>query len=333
MRPSLLSRLGDLAYRRRWRVVVAWIALFVAVLAIVPRFAGEFSVEFGTPGSESKEAADLIDAHFPASSGESVNVVWESAAGARSAQPRIDRFVAQASRIDGIGDVSPPRYSEDGTIGLQRLELSRPSWELETEPGSKLIELAEETSGPGLRIELGGNLISSAEEGAPPELVGLLARNRRQRQLRLRAAAGSRLYVDLDQAEEPVDERLGHIDAANPLARTRLTAFFARGGGYLGAGANGGNFLTTGAELVGLTALTRSGNGRSGILYWENSLGAASPIVGAYPTTDTLIADPPTWFSTLPETLAADARPGDVVPALLLQRLAGGQAAPLGRRP
>ena len=96
--------------------------------------------------------------------------------------------------------------------------------------------------------------------------------------------------------------------AANPLARTRLTAFFARGGGYLGAGANGGNFLTTGAELVGLTALTRGGNGRSGILFWENSLGAASPVVGAYPTTDTLIADPPTWFSTLPTTLAADAR-------------------------
>ena len=96
--------------------------------------------------------------------------------------------------------------------------------------------------------------------------------------------------------------------AANPLARTRLTAFFARGGGYLGAGAGGGNFLTTGGELVGLTALTRSGNGRSGILFWENTLGAASPVVGAYPVRDTLIADPPTWFSTLPTTLAADGR-------------------------
>jgi Zinc carboxypeptidase len=96
--------------------------------------------------------------------------------------------------------------------------------------------------------------------------------------------------------------------AANPLARTRLTAFFARGGGYLGAGAAGGTFLTTGAELVGLTTATRGGNGRSGILNWENSLGAVSPIVGAYPTRDTLIADPPTWFSTLPTTLAADAR-------------------------
>ena len=62
--------------------------------------------------------------------------------------------------------------------------------------------------------------------------------------------------------------------AANPLARTRLTAFFARGGGYLGAGANGGNFLTNGAQLVGLTAVFASGNGRSGILYWANTGGA-----------------------------------------------------------
>ena len=96
--------------------------------------------------------------------------------------------------------------------------------------------------------------------------------------------------------------------AANALARTRLTAFFGRGGGYLGAGANGGNFMTNGAQLVGLTAVARTGNGRSGILYWANTGGAASPIVGAYPATDTLIADPPTWFTAVPTTLAVDGR-------------------------
>ncbi len=171
---SRLARLADLTYRRRGRVVLAWIVLLVAVLAIVPRFAGDFSTEFGTPASESKKAADLIEAHFPQSSGESVNVVWE-APDARAAQPRIDRFVDEASRVEGVGDVSPPRYSADGTIGLLRLELDRPSFQLDTASGKTLIDLAEETSGEGLRIELGGNLISSAEEGAPPELIGLLA--------------------------------------------------------------------------------------------------------------------------------------------------------------
>ncbi len=171
---SRLARLADLTYRRRGRVVLAWIVLLVAVLAIVPRFAGDFSTEFGTPASESKQAADLIEAHFPQSSGESVNVVWE-APDARAAQPRIDRFVDEASRVEGVGDVSPPRYSADGTIGLLRLELDRPSFQLDTASGKTLIDLAEETSGEGLRIELGGNLISSAEEGAPPELIGLLA--------------------------------------------------------------------------------------------------------------------------------------------------------------
>jgi putative drug exporter of the RND superfamily len=171
---SRLARLADLTYRRRGRVVLAWVVLLVATLAIVPRFAGDFSTEFGTPASESKEARDLIEAHFPGSSGESVNVVWEAPGGARQAQPRIDRFVEQASRVEGVGDVSPSRYSADGTIGLLRLELDRPSFQLDTESGKKLIDLAEEISGDGLRIELGGNLISSAEEGAPPELIGLL---------------------------------------------------------------------------------------------------------------------------------------------------------------
>jgi len=175
MKPSLLARLGDLTYRRRGRVILAWIALFVAVVAIVPRFAGDYAVEFGTPGSESKTASDLIEAHFPQSSGESVNVVWEAPAGAREAQPRIDRLVADASRVEGIGAVSAPRYSDDGTIGLLRLELDRPSMDVDTESGTKLIDLAEKSSGEGVRIELGGNLVSSAEEGAPPEMIGLAA--------------------------------------------------------------------------------------------------------------------------------------------------------------
>jgi putative drug exporter of the RND superfamily len=171
---SRLARLADLAYRRRGRMVVAWIVTLAAVLVVVPRIAGEFNVEFSTPGTESQAAADLIEAHFPGNSGDSVNVVWESPAGARAAQARVNRFLAEAERLEDIGPASPPRYSPDGTIGLTQLELEVRGFQANTESGTRLIELAEAASGEGLRIELGGSLIQQAQERAAPEMAGLL---------------------------------------------------------------------------------------------------------------------------------------------------------------
>ena len=55
--------------------------------------------------------------------------------------------------------------------------------------------------------------------------------------------------------------------------------------------------------MTGLTAGTRSGNGRSGIVYWNNTGGVNSPITGAYPAQDTAIMDPPTWLTAVPSRL------------------------------
>jgi hypothetical protein len=99
--------------------------------------------------------------------------------------------------------------------------------------------------------------------------------------------------------------------AANPTARARITAFFAAHGGYIGAGSNGAAFLTSGTpptQVMGLTPASRGGNGRSGIVYWSNVGGANSPIVGSYPDRDTMIVDPPTWFTAVPASFSVDAR-------------------------
>jgi hypothetical protein len=95
-------------------------------------------------------------------------------------------------------------------------------------------------------------------------------------------------------------------------ARARLTAFFNGGGGYIGAGANGANFLNAAnsGQLPGIVPETAQpgGVGQSGIFNWQNTGGAASPIVGAYPGQDTLIMDPITWFTSVPGGATVDGR-------------------------
>jgi len=95
---------------------------------------------------------------------------------------------------------------------------------------------------------------------------------------------------------------------AAQTARDRLTAFFARGGGYIGAGSNSGNFLQSAGQIAGYAAATRSGSGRSGVVNWINEGGSSSPVVGSYPANDTAIMDPPTWFTSVPGGFAVDGR-------------------------
>ena len=63
----------------------------------------------------------------------------------------------------------------------------------------------------------------------------------------------------------------------------------------------------TAASRRGSPPATRGGNGRSGIVFWDNTGGAASPITGAYPSRDTAIVDPPTWFTAVPAGWSIDA--------------------------
>jgi RND superfamily putative drug exporter len=172
--PGFLERLADLAYRRRGRMVLAWIAVLAAVVAFAPMVAGEFGVDYSTPGSESKAAADLLADRFPGSSGDTIDVVWQAPAGARApaVQATMERFLAQASRLEGVGAPDPAQISPDGRTAVARLQLDRPSWDVPNETGTELIAMAEAAGRDGLQVEVGGAI---EEEGAPPELMGFLA--------------------------------------------------------------------------------------------------------------------------------------------------------------
>jgi len=171
-----LATLADIAYRRRGRMVLAWIAAAVVIIGVGSSLAGEFEADYNTPGSESKAASEFTEERFGGYSGQEVYVVWKDEAGARGpgARERLSSFFASAERVDQVEEHGPIRVSRDGTIGSTTLPLTVPGWEVPREDGKKLIAAAEKSSGEGLQIRLGGDPIYAAQQQASPEGLGFL---------------------------------------------------------------------------------------------------------------------------------------------------------------
>jgi RND superfamily putative drug exporter len=171
-----LARLADIAYRRRGRMVVAWIAATIVIIGLGSSLKGEYEADYNTPGSETKEASDITEREFSGYTGQEVFVVWKDPAGARSpqARERVDAFLTEAKKIENVEPEGPVRVSKDGTIATTTLPLTVPGWEVTKEDGERLVEAAEDNSVGGLEIKLGGDPIYRAQEGASPEGLGFL---------------------------------------------------------------------------------------------------------------------------------------------------------------
>jgi putative drug exporter of the RND superfamily len=172
-----LARLADIAYRRRGRMVLGWIVATVILIGLGFSFTGEYEADYNTPGSESKAASDLTEREFAGYSGQEIYVVWKDPDGADSAAAKagMNAFFADVEDIPHVEKPEPIRVSEDGTIATTTLPLTVPGWEVPKEDGEQLVEAAEDNSTGALQIELGGDPIYRAQEGASAEMYGLLA--------------------------------------------------------------------------------------------------------------------------------------------------------------
>ena len=170
-----LARLADVAFRRRRVVLLGWVVALVVASLGAATLAGEFSADYATPGSESQRAGDLVRSSFPGRSSETVDVVWQAPGGVAGVQERTDTLVAAATKLPGIGEAAPTEVSRDGTIAVTRLSLTEKPDSVPDTTGESLISLAEAASKDGLRVEMGGQVIASAQESElSSEAVGLM---------------------------------------------------------------------------------------------------------------------------------------------------------------
>ncbi|HYF24573.1 MAG TPA: MMPL family transporter, partial [Baekduia sp.] len=173
---QFLARLADLAYRRRGRMVLAWVVSAVVIIGLGSSLAGEYNADYNTPGSESKAASELTEREFGGYSGQEIYVVWKDAAGADrpEAMRRVKAFLAEAQQVEHVAQATEVRISDKGTIGATTLPMTVPGWEMEKEQGEQLIAAAEDNSVGGLQIKLGGDPIYVAQEASNPEGLGFL---------------------------------------------------------------------------------------------------------------------------------------------------------------
>jgi RND superfamily putative drug exporter len=171
-----LSRLADIAYRRRGRVVLLWVVALVVIIGVGSSLAGEFSADYDTPGSESKASSDITEQRFAGYSGQEIFVVWKDPAGATSpqAQQRINAFLAEAEKVNNISPHTPIRVSDNGEIATTTLPMTVPGWDFKDDDARKIVNAAEDSSGNGLDIELGGDPIYSVQSQSSPEGIGFL---------------------------------------------------------------------------------------------------------------------------------------------------------------
>jgi putative drug exporter of the RND superfamily len=171
-----LTRLADIAYRHRGRMVLGWLAAMILIIGVGSSLAGEFNANYDTPGSDSQAAGNITKQRFGGYSGQEINVVWKSPAGANNPQTRkqLNDFFAQAEKVDHIAPHAPIRISQNGQIGSTTLPLTVPGWDVTKDQGKQLINAAVDNDGNGTEIKLGGDPIYAAQSQSSPEGIGFL---------------------------------------------------------------------------------------------------------------------------------------------------------------
>ena len=170
-----LTRLADITYRRRGRVVLAWIGAMILIIGVGGALKGDFNADYNTPGSDSKAASDITEQRFGGYSGQEIYVTWKDPSGAQNPAvlQRMNAFFARAEKVEHIDPHTPIRTSQNGEIATTTLPLTVPGWEVTKDQGTQLLDAADANDGNGLDIKLGGDPIQRAESQSSPEGVGL----------------------------------------------------------------------------------------------------------------------------------------------------------------
>ncbi|MDZ7680013.1 MAG: MMPL family transporter [Acidimicrobiales bacterium] len=162
----------------RRRVVGVWLLAVLALVVVARTAGGEFSEEFGIPGTGSYETQQVLEERFPEQSGGSARVVLHAPDGrlddpdSRAAVEVTLDAVRELREVAIVGDPVAGvggALSADGTIGYADVRYERSIGDLGSDTLAELDSAVEVGRDLGIEVELSGELPAYYQS---PELGG-----------------------------------------------------------------------------------------------------------------------------------------------------------------
>ena len=181
-----MSALGRWCFRHRLVVIGIWVALLVALAVPYASLGDRYSDAFSLPGTESAKAQALLQESAPAQAGDTDQIVVHVPNGSvRDARvrekitPMLDKIAALpsvASVTSMYGPAGAPQISKDGRTAYATVTFNAAAGRIPVADITRVIDTAQSARDADLLVELSGEAISGAAEGAASsEVVGVVA--------------------------------------------------------------------------------------------------------------------------------------------------------------
>ncbi|MEH0614988.1 MMPL family transporter [Streptomyces scabiei] len=179
-----MAALARWCVRHRLVAVLLWLLAFAGTAAGAAVAGAAYSNDYGTPGTESSRATDLLNEGFPGVSGDSATVVWHTDKGsvwAAAVEQTMTRTLDHIAVLPGVAAVTDPydgadggRISADGRTAYATVTFDRPAEDVDKAQAEAVVDAAKAVDGDGLQVELGGTSIGLTETsgGHLAEIVG-----------------------------------------------------------------------------------------------------------------------------------------------------------------
>ncbi|MDX6339449.1 MAG: putative drug exporter of the superfamily [Streptosporangiaceae bacterium] len=181
---TYLYRLARFAFLRRRLVLAVWLAAAIAAIAVAQLSGGKTNDTFTIPGTESQNAAAVLQARLPAFSGGQTTIVFAARGTAKVADPALERAIDSAmARVRSIPQVSAVvtpdksrQISPSGKVALGTVQWSAPAAMVKDAGLTALSAAMKPVQAAGVEIEYNGSVYPGWRTviSEVPELIGLI---------------------------------------------------------------------------------------------------------------------------------------------------------------